>query len=195
MRFFTSRDFLLLFFHQTTSGHIWGTIVRLKSFQILPRYQNSKVTPQWHIYTGELSVTNWESVAASQPASGWPRASTLATYTSPFPPHMGPGSVRPAFQPRGRSTGQRSQFTCLIYISTYHPNWAVPVLWTAVRYCTRSYRYLYGVGRYVRVCTCTATRAPFLSLFTEWVPCVAPFNWLKFFNKQQNKTTLYESVS
>ena len=31
-------------------------------------------------------------------------------------PHMGPGSVRPAFQPRGRSTGQHSQFTCLVYI-------------------------------------------------------------------------------
>ena len=46
----------------------------------------------------------------------------LTTYTSPPPPHMGPGSVRPAFQQRGRATGQRSQFTCLVYISTYHPN-------------------------------------------------------------------------
>ena len=35
-----------------------------------------------------------EIVAASQPASGWLRVSTLTTYTSPLPPpHMGPGSV------------------------------------------------------------------------------------------------------
>ena len=41
----------------------------------------------------------------------------LTTYTSHLPlPHMGPVLVRPAFQPRGRSTGQRSQLTCLAYI-------------------------------------------------------------------------------
>ena len=46
----------------------------------------------------------------------------LFTCTSPPPPPpMGPGLVKPAFKPCGRSTGQRSQFTCPVYISAYCP--------------------------------------------------------------------------
>ena len=77
---------------------------------------------------------------------------------------MGPWSVKPAFRPPGRSTDQRSQFTCLVNISTYHPNKA-SILWTAVRYFNCSYRYLYGVGRYGRVCTCTATAVKYIFFF------------------------------
>jgi len=119
-----------------------------------------------------ITEKNDNIVAASQPASGWPLVSKLTTYTSSLPPpHMGPGSVRPAFEPRGWSTGQPSQFTCIVYISTYHPNKA-SILSTAVHYCTCSYRYLALVGTVESV---PVPPQPYSPLFLEPVLTRANF--------------------
>ena len=60
--------------------------------------------------------------SSSQPANrltAWPYAQ--GSHLTPPPPHMGSRVGQPTFQSRGRSTGQRSQFTCPVYIATYHP--------------------------------------------------------------------------
>ena len=123
------------------------------------------------------------TVAASQPASGWPRAPSLITYTSPLPPpHMGPGSVNQhSSHVDGQPASAHNLPALYIHIATYHPNKA-SIRWTTVRYCTCSYRYLYGVGRYDRVCTCTATKLLMSYLFflllaprTGWLAW-PPFN-------------------
>jgi len=107
-------------------------------------------------YTKE-ETDNEYHVAAANPLTGWARGPMLTAHTSPLPPpHMGSRVGQPAFQSRGRS----NQPALTIYLSCIYsylsPNKA-SILRTAVRYCTCSYRYLYGVGRYGRVCTCTAT--------------------------------------
>ena len=106
----------------------------------------------------------YSNVAAGQPATRWPRGPTLTTFTSPLPPPhtWGPGSVNQHSSHMDGQTGQRSQFTCPVYIPAYLTNKA-SILWTAVRYCTCSYWYLYGVGWYGRVSTCTATIAYLLT--------------------------------
>ena len=61
-------------------------------------------------------------VAAANPLSGWPRGPMLTAHTSPLPPHTwGPGSVNQHASHVGGQTSQRSQFTCPVYIATYHP--------------------------------------------------------------------------
>jgi len=46
----------------------------------------------------------------------------LTALTSPLPPHTwGPGSVNQHSSHVGGKTSQRSQFTCPVYIATYHP--------------------------------------------------------------------------
>jgi len=47
----------------------------------------------------------------------------LTAHTSPLPPpHTGgPGAVNPHANPVDGQTSQRSQFTCPVYIATYHP--------------------------------------------------------------------------
>ena len=46
----------------------------------------------------------------------------LTAHTSPLPPHAwGPGSVNQHASHVGGQTSQRSQFTCPVYIATYHP--------------------------------------------------------------------------
>ena len=103
-----------------------------------------------HVHIGET--------VAAKPTCIQQTASLFAhnLYLTSHPPTHGSRVSQPAFQPRGWSTGQRSQFTCPEYTSAYDTNKA-NILSTAVHYCTSSYRYLYGVGWYVRVCSCTAT--------------------------------------
>jgi len=46
----------------------------------------------------------------------------LTAHTSPLPPNTwGPGSVNQHSSHVDGQTGQRSQFTCPVYIATYHP--------------------------------------------------------------------------
>jgi len=78
---------------------------------------------------------------------------------------MGSRVSQPACLPRGRSN--RPALT--IYLSciySYLPPNKASTFWTAVRYCTCSHRYVYGVGRYGNLCTCTATSSPLRLLIT-----------------------------
>jgi len=109
-------------------------------------------------------------VAATNPLTGWPRGPMLTAHTSPLPPHTwGPGSVNQHSSHVGGQPASAHNWPVLYIYSYLSPNKA-STLWTAVRSCTCSYRYLYGVGWYGRPCTCTAT----LWNFCESKSCVNP---------------------
>jgi len=115
----------------------------------------------WSFFRIRFVSRKQKHVAAANPLTGWPGGSMLTAHTSNLPPPHGvPGWSTSMPTTRTVKPASAHNYLSCIY-SHLSPNKA-STLWTAVRYCTCSYLYLYSVGRYGRVCTCTATKLYFL---------------------------------
>ena len=75
-------------------------------------------------YCSRKWIQKWKRAwcSSSQPANrltAW--LYTHGSHLTPLPPTWGPGSVNQHAYHADGQTGQRSQFTCPVYIATYHP--------------------------------------------------------------------------
>ena len=125
-----------------------------------------------------LANLNKCSVAASQPASGWPQVSTLTTYTSSIPPHTQVLGRLDQHSSHMDSQPASAHNSSVLYI--YPPMTPIkPVYSQPLSVTVPVVIGTVGVGWYGRVCSCTATQVLFLNieLWRRPVVCVWRGGW------------------